>query len=142
VPPLLSPHHIPSHRTAPHRTAPQPSSSSSSSSSSTTDPALFLRILQAEKEGFLSYTLDAPGAAAAAPQDDEGYASRGPTEWEEALRKVARYYQPPEAGDNDAMVMVRAGLRSGKAGWLAERECGGVFGGVDVCVLSVSIAVP
>ncbi len=48
---------------------------------------------------------------------------------------MARYYQPPEAGDNDAMVMVRAGLRGGKAGWLRE-SVGGCLG-VWVCIVCV-----
>lgn len=67
------------------------------------DPALFLRILQAEKEGFLSYTLDAPGASA--EDEADGYGRRGATEWEEVLGRMERFYQPDEQGP-EAMVCV------------------------------------
>lgn len=79
----------------------------SSSSSSASDLALFLRVLQAEKEGFLSYTLDAPGASQGDRED--GYGRRGTTEWEEALAKLQRFYQPPELGP-EAMVRVVLGV--------------------------------
>lgn len=77
-------------------------STSSSSSSYASDPALFLRVLQAEKEGFLSYTLDAPGASKEDRED--GYGRRGTTEWEEALAKLERFYQPPSELAAEAMV--------------------------------------
>jgi hypothetical protein len=57
----------------------------------------------------LSYTLDAPGANSQDEQD--GYGSRGLTEWEEALKRLARYYQPVDDGmDGDAMVSDVSGV--------------------------------
>ena len=90
-----------------HHQPPRPPQAGGSSSSSGSDPALFLRILQAEKEGFLSYTIDAPGAN----QEDreDGYGRRGTTEWEEARAKLERFYQPPSSELLEPEAMVRAG---------------------------------